>query len=48
VVACAEPGNTHQAVAAWIGVSAMTVSKWHRRFAKQGVQGLLDATGSAI
>lgn len=43
VLACAEPGSTNQAVAARIGASDMTVSKWRRRFAAQGVEGLMDA-----
>lgn len=43
VLACAEPGATNLAVAARLGVSNLTVSKWRRRFAESGVQGLGDA-----
>ncbi|WP_183168304.1 IS630 family transposase [Azomonas macrocytogenes] len=43
VLACAEPGATNLAVAAKLGVSNLTVGKWRRRFADQGVAGLVDA-----
>ncbi|MFB8831244.1 helix-turn-helix domain-containing protein [Azotobacter sp. CWF10] len=43
VLACAEPGATNLAVAATLGVSNLTVGKWRRRFADQGVAGRVDA-----
>ena len=43
VLACAEPGTTHLAVAARLGISNLTVGKWRRRFAEQGIEGLADA-----
>ncbi len=46
VLACAEPGTTNTAVAARLGLSLMTVSKWRARFARLGLAGLGDATRS--
>ena len=46
VLACAEPGATNTAVAAQLGLSLMTVSKWRRRFARLGPSGLNDAPRS--
>jgi transposase len=46
VLACAEPGATNTAVAAALGLSLMTVSKWRRRFAQYGLSGLDDAPRS--
>jgi transposase len=43
VLACAGPGTTNLAVAARLGISNLTVSKWRRRFAEQGIEGLSDA-----
>jgi len=42
VLACAEPGAVYQRVAADLGVTAMTVSKWRRRFAGARLDGLAD------
>ncbi|MBI2704113.1 MAG: IS630 family transposase [Actinobacteria bacterium] len=41
VLACAE-GATNKAVAAAVGVSANTVSKWRRRFVEERLEGLFD------
>jgi transposase len=46
VLACAEPGATNTAVAARLGLSLMTVSKWRARFARLGLAGLGDAPRS--
>lgn len=46
VLACAEPAATNTAVAAALGLSLMTVSKWRRRFAQSGLAGLDDAPRS--
>ena len=46
VMACAEPGATNTAVAAKLGVSLLTVSKWRQRFAHLGLAGLDDAPRS--
>ena len=46
VLACAEPGTTNTAVAARLGLSLMTVSKWRARFARLGLAGLGDAPRS--
>ena len=46
VLACAEPAATNTAVAAALGLSLMTVSKWRGRFARLGVGGLDDAPRS--
>lgn len=43
VLACAEPGITNREVGAQLGICDMTVSKWRRRFASLGVEGLMDA-----
>jgi transposase len=43
VLACAEPAVTNTAVAAALGLSLMTVSKWRGRFARLGLAGLDDA-----
>lgn len=43
VLACAE-GETDRAVAARFNVTGMTVGKWRRRFAEQGIDGLHDAS----
>lgn len=43
VLACAEPGITNREVDARLGICDMTVSKWRRRFAALGVDGLMDA-----
>lgn len=43
VMACAEPGIHNLAVAARLGISNLTVGKWRRRFAQQGIEGLSDA-----
>lgn len=40
VLACAEPGAVNTHVAADLGVSAMTVAKWRRRFIEHGLVGL--------
>jgi transposase-like protein/transposase len=42
VLACAEPGVVYERVAAELGVTTMTVSKWRRRFAKERLDGLAD------
>ena len=41
VLACAE-GATNQAVAAEVGVSPSTVTKWRNRFVERRLQGLID------
>jgi transposase len=46
VLACAEPGITNREVGARLEVCEMTVSKWRRRFAALGVDGLVDAPRS--
>ena len=46
VLACAEPGATNTAVAARLGLSLTTVSKWRARFARLGLAGLGDAPRS--
>ena len=46
VLACAEPRATNTAVAARLGLSLMTVSKWRSRFARLGLAGLGDAPRS--
>jgi len=43
VLECAKPGTTNLAVAACLGISNLTVGKWRRRFAQQGIEGLGDA-----
>lgn len=44
VLACAEPdAGSDSVIAKQLGVSRPTVLKWRQRFAKQGVDGLLDA-----
>ena len=42
VLACAEPGSGVARVAAELGSTRMTVRKWRRRFAEQGLAGLAD------
>jgi transposase len=42
VLACAAPGSTNGGVAAALGVSRPTVALWRRRFARRGLDGLLD------
>jgi transposase len=42
VLACAEPGSTNAQVAGTLGVSRPTVSDWRRRFAEQGLAGLVE------
>src|SRR6266705_836515 len=42
VLACAEPGSGVARVAAELGLSRMTVRKWRRRFAGEGLAGLAD------
>lgn len=42
VLACAEPGVSHEKVAADVGVSRMTVRAWRRRFAEDRLAGLSD------
>src|SRR5258708_27054082 len=43
VLACAEPGSGVARVAAELGSTRMTVRKWRRRFAGEGLAGLADA-----
>lgn len=43
VLTCAEPGTTNLAIAARLDISNLTVGKWRRRFAEQGLEGLADA-----
>ena len=47
VLACAEPGVTNTALAARLGASLLTVSKWRRRFARLGLAELNDAPRSS-
>ena len=42
VLACAEPGSGVAKVAAELGSTRMTVRKWRRRFAEEGLAGLAD------
>lgn len=42
VLACAEPGVVYERLAADLGVTTMTVTKWRRRFAQSRVDGLRD------
>lgn len=42
VLACAEPGVVYERLAADLGVTTMTVSKWRTRFAQSRVDGLRD------
>src|SRR6266550_2621349 len=42
VLACAEPGSGVARVAAELGPTRMTVRKWRRRFAEDGLAGLAD------
>ncbi len=42
VLACAEPGSGVARVAAELGSTRMTVRKWRRRFAEDGLTGLAD------
>ena len=42
VLACAEPGSGVARVAAELGSTRMTVRKWRRRFAEEGLAGLGD------
>ena len=42
VLACAEPGSGVARVAAQLGSTRMTVRKWRRRFAGEGLAGLAD------
>jgi transposase len=42
VLACAEPGAGVARVAAGLGSTRMTVRKWRRRFAEEGLAGLAD------
>jgi transposase len=42
VLACAETGATNGAVAQSLGVSRPTVATWRKRFARRGLDGLLD------
>src|SRR5689334_22359044 len=42
VLACAEPGSGVARVAAELGSTRMTVRRWRRRFAEQGLAGLAD------
>src|SRR6266700_892598 len=42
VLACAEPGSGVARVAAELGPARMTVRKWRRRFAEEGLAGLAD------
>ena len=42
VLACAEPGSGVARVAAELGLTRMTVRKWRRRFAEDGLAGLAD------
>src|ERR1700678_2997403 len=42
VLACAEPGSGVARVATELGSTRMTVRKWRRRFAGEGLAGLAD------
>src|SRR6202046_1581888 len=42
VLACAEPGSGVARVATELGSTRMTVRKWRRRFAEDGLAGLAD------
>src|ERR1700694_668763 len=42
VLACAEPGVVYAQVAADLGVTTMTVSKWRTRFSESRLAGLVD------
>ena len=42
VLACAQPGAANERVAVDLGVTAVTVGKWRRRFREAGLAGLAD------
>jgi transposase len=42
VLACAEPGVVYERVAAELGVTAVTVGAWRKRFAQARLEGLAD------
>ncbi|MCX0275303.1 helix-turn-helix domain-containing protein [Nocardia zapadnayensis] len=42
MLACAEPGAVSTRVAADLGVTAVTVGKWRRRFVESRLDGLVD------
>lgn len=42
VLACAEPGVVYERLAADLGVTAMTVGKWRKRFTQARCAGLVD------
>ena len=44
VLACAEPGSGVARVAVELGSTRMTVRKWRRRFAEEGLTGLAACT----
>jgi transposase len=43
VLACADPDRTHAQIAQELGCNPVTVSKWRNRFAKDRLDGLVDA-----
>jgi transposase/transposase-like protein len=43
VLACAEPGRTRESIAAEVGCTPTTVTKWRHRFAADRLDGLVDA-----
>lgn len=45
IILLAAEGQTHNAIAAAVGVTRVTVSHWCRRFAEQRLAGLADAPG---
>src|SRR5260370_37661959 len=47
VLACAEPGSGVARVAAELGSTRMTVRKWRRRFAQEGLAGQADQDRAA-
>jgi transposase len=42
ILAAAEPGTTNTVIAARLGITMMTVTKWRNRFAARGLEGLQD------
>src|SRR5215212_11694521 len=46
VLACAEPGVVYERLASELGVTAMTVGAWRKRFAQARCAGLVDGRRS--
>ena len=46
VLACSEPGTVYERLAAELGVTAMTVGLWRKRFDRARCDGLIDGARS--